>query len=74
MERTTISLPGELLDRLRRIAAEQRTSIAALIREALEEKVTTYRPKPRSLGVGASGRSDVARSSGEERAGTRTWR
>jgi metal-responsive CopG/Arc/MetJ family transcriptional regulator len=74
MERTTISLPEELLDRLRRIAAEQRTSIAALIREALEEKVTTYRPKPRSLGVGASGRSDVARSSREERAGTRTWR
>jgi predicted transcriptional regulator len=38
MERTTISLPEELLQRLRLIAAERRTSMAALIREAVEEK------------------------------------
>jgi metal-responsive CopG/Arc/MetJ family transcriptional regulator len=74
MERTTISLPEELLDRLRRIAADQRTSIAALVREALEEKVTAYRPKPRSLGVGASGHRDTARRTSEERASTRSWR
>lgn len=45
MERTTISIPDELLRRLRIIAAERRTSIAALVREALEERVTTYRPR-----------------------------
>jgi predicted transcriptional regulator len=38
MERTTISIPDELLRRLRMIAAECKSSIAALIREALEEK------------------------------------
>jgi metal-responsive CopG/Arc/MetJ family transcriptional regulator len=74
MERTTISLPEDLLDRLRRIAAERRTSMASLIREALEEKVSTYRPKPRSLGIGASGNSDTAKTTGEERAGSRPWR
>ena len=74
MERTTISLPEELLDRLRRIAAEQRTSIASLIREAIEEKIGAYRPKPKSLGIGASGSPDTARRSGDERAGTRSWR
>lgn len=37
MERTTISLPEELLDRLRRIAAEEVTSMATLVREAVEE-------------------------------------
>jgi metal-responsive CopG/Arc/MetJ family transcriptional regulator len=38
MQRTTISIPDELLQRLRVMAAERRTSIAALVREALEEK------------------------------------
>jgi hypothetical protein len=40
--------------------------MAAIIREALEEKAQEYRPKPRSLGMGASGRSDISRRSGEE--------
>jgi len=74
MERTTISIPEELLGRLRRIAAEQKTSIAALVREALEEKVVSYQPRPRSLGAGASGHSDTARRSSQERAGTKSWR
>lgn len=74
MERTTISLPEELLDRLRRIAAEEGTSMAALVREAVEEKVGSHRPTPRSLGIGASGRSDTARRSGEERPEPRPWR
>jgi metal-responsive CopG/Arc/MetJ family transcriptional regulator len=54
MERTTISLPEELLQRLRLIAAERRTSMAALIREAVEEKVRNHPAKPRSLGMGDS--------------------
>ena len=74
MERTTISLPEDLLRRLRGIAAEEGTSMAALIREAIERKVETHRPRPRSLGIGASGQSDTARRSGEERAEPRTWR
>jgi metal-responsive CopG/Arc/MetJ family transcriptional regulator len=74
MERTTISLPEELLDRLRRIAAERQTSMASLIREAVEQKVAEHRPRPRSLGVGASGATDTARRTGEERPVPRPWR
>jgi metal-responsive CopG/Arc/MetJ family transcriptional regulator len=74
MYRTTISLPEELLQRLRQIAAERRTSMAALIREAVEEKIESYRPRPRSLGIGASGHTDTARRTGAERAEPRSWR
>jgi metal-responsive CopG/Arc/MetJ family transcriptional regulator len=74
MERTTISLPEDLLGRLRVIAAEERTSMAALIREAVEDKVGQYRPKPRSIGAGASGYADTARRSGDERPEPRSWR
>ena len=49
------------------LAAERRTSMGALIREALEEKSAAYRPKPRSLGIGDSGRTDTARRSADER-------
>lgn len=74
MERTTISLPEDLLKRLRLQAAERRTSMAALIREALKEKSDSYRPKPKSLGIGDSGYSDTSRRAGEERAVPRLWR
>jgi metal-responsive CopG/Arc/MetJ family transcriptional regulator len=74
MQRTTIVAPDELLKRLRRMAAERGTSMADLIREALEDKVRTDRPRPRSLGLGASGYSDTARRAGEERAVPRSWR
>jgi metal-responsive CopG/Arc/MetJ family transcriptional regulator len=65
MERTKISIPEELLKRLRLMAAERRTSIASLVREALEEKTRSYRPRPRSLGIGASGHTDTARRTAE---------
>jgi hypothetical protein len=67
MPRTTIVAPEELLDRLRRIAVERGVSMASIIREALEEKAQNYRPRPRSLGIGASGHSDTARRTPEER-------
>ncbi|MBI4311922.1 MAG: ribbon-helix-helix protein, CopG family [Chloroflexi bacterium] len=74
MERTTISIPDELLERLRLMAAERRTSMAALVREALEEKARSYRPKPKSLGIGASGHTDTARRSADFRPEPRSWR
>jgi hypothetical protein len=74
MERTTICVPDDVLQRLRVIAAEQRISMASLVREALEEKVEKHRPRPRSLGIGASGRTDTARLTGEQRAEPRSWR
>lgn len=74
MPRTTISLPEELLRRLRVIAAEEGTSMAQLVREAVEEKLVSHRPRPRSLGIGASGHSDTGHRSGEERPEPRSWR
>ena len=74
MTRTTISIPDELLRRLRLIAAERGTSIAALVREALEEKARSFSPRPKSLGVGFSGRMDTARRTADERAEPRPWR
>jgi hypothetical protein len=74
MRRTTIVTPEHLLTRLRQMAAERGTSMAELIREALEDKVSSSRPRPRSIGLGASGHSDTAERSGDERPQPRSWR
>lgn len=73
MKRTTIVAQDALLTRLRRIAAERGTSFGALVREALEEKALPRRPRPRCLGVGASGHTDTAERSGAERPVPRSW-
>jgi hypothetical protein len=74
VHRTTIVTPEHLLKQLRQMAAERGTSMAALIREALEEKVRSHRSPPRSLGLGASGHRDTAQRAGEERPKPRSWR
>jgi plasmid stability protein len=74
MERTTISLPEDLIRRLRILAAEQGTSMSTLVRDAVEQKLKTHRPRPRSLGIGASGHADTARRSAQERPEPRPWR
>lgn len=74
VERTTLSIPGPLLERARLVTAERRISMAELVREALEEKLATHRPAPRSLGVGASGHSDTARRAADDRPEPRPWR
>jgi ABC-type histidine transport system ATPase subunit len=74
MRRTTIVAPDDLLGRLRAEASERGVSLAAVIREALEEKARAFRPKPRSLGVGDSGRTDIARRTAEEPAIPDPWR
>jgi len=42
--------------------------------EVVDEKPATSRPRPRSLGVGASAHSDTARRAGGERPEPRSWR
>lgn len=74
MERTTISLPEELHDRLRLLALQRKTSMAHLIREALEAKVAEMRPKPKSIGLGASKYTDTSIRAGEEKPKPRQWR
>ncbi|MBI3928771.1 MAG: CopG family transcriptional regulator [Armatimonadetes bacterium] len=74
MERTTISLPAELIRRVKMLAAQRGTSMAALIREALEEKTAGHRPLPRSLGIADSGHTDTAYLTGEEWPEPLSWR
>jgi len=74
MDRTTITLDVETRTCLRRIAAERGISMAALIREAIDTTIEEHAPKPRSLGVGASGIPDTARRSGDQRPEPRAWR
>lgn len=65
VRRTTLVFPDELLNRLRHIADERGISFAALVREAAEDKVKSYRPRAKSFGLGASGRKGVARRASE---------
>jgi predicted transcriptional regulator len=74
MDRTTISLDDATRRRLRRLAAERGVSMAALIREAIDEKVDRQAPKPKSLGIGASGTTDTAGRTADERPEPRSWR
>ena len=74
MERTTISLPRELIIQLRIMAAERRTSMASIIREAIEEKMKQKRPKPKSLGIFDSGYTDTSTTLATERTPPRSWR
>jgi plasmid stability protein len=74
MRRTTIVAPEHLLKRLRLMAAERGTSMAELIREALEDKLAGERPRPRSIGIGASGHKDTSQRSSTERPVPRAWR
>ena len=74
MDRTTLSIPAELRMRLRRLAAERGVSMATIVREAIDEKLAEARPRPRSVGVGASGVRDNAQRSADERPEPRAWR
>ncbi|HEY6570820.1 MAG TPA: CopG family transcriptional regulator [Candidatus Limnocylindrales bacterium] len=67
MDRTTITLDVETQARLRRIAGERGMSMAAVIREAIDHTIERHAPRPRSLGVGASGTRDTARKAGDRR-------
>ena len=74
MSRTTITIDEDVRRRLRRIAADRGVSMATIIREAIDEKAGRFAPRPRSLGIGASGTTDTARRSAEERPEPRPWR
>ncbi|MDE3074424.1 MAG: CopG family transcriptional regulator [Chloroflexota bacterium] len=73
MHRTTVMIPDDLVEKLRLLAYERRTSMGSIIREALEDKAKAGHPRPTCLGIGASGFTDTARRTGEERAQPRPW-
>jgi predicted transcriptional regulator len=74
MDRTTLTLDEATRRRLRKIAADRGISMAALIREAIDDVVERHAPTPRSLGIGASGVRDTGRRAGEVRPEPRAWR
>jgi hypothetical protein len=82
MERATVSLPPDLLKRLRHMAAERHTSVASIIREAIEEKAAKQgpkspagqRPKPTVFGMGDSGHTDTSKLASEGPVPPVSWR
>lgn len=74
MQRTTLMLPEEVHGRLRRLAAEEGVSMATIVRRAIDDQLDRVRPLPRSIGIGASGTTDNARRTAEERPAPRSWR
>jgi hypothetical protein len=74
MVRTTVMADQQTMDRLKALARDRGVSLAAIVREALEDKAKEYRPKPSSIGISASGRSDIATTEAAERVPPRSWR
>ena len=79
MERTTIALPRDLHRRLRVMAAERGISMTQLIREMIDEGLEdkfreSRRPKPTSIGIFDSGRSDISELTSNGLPEAPTWR
>lgn len=63
MKRTTIFADEGLLDEIKSLSAEEKRSVADIVREAMEEYVRRKRKTARKVsfsGIGNSGRRDVA--------------
>jgi hypothetical protein len=73
MRRMVISLPEELHERVRVLGINSGVSMAALVRDLLEERTRRERPKPR-FGAFTSGYTDTGRMAGEMRYEPRSWR
>jgi Ribbon-helix-helix protein, copG family len=75
MKRTTIVAPEELLQRLRAVAREENTSLAEVIRQALEWRAAQTKTF-HFVGAGESSEPpyDVGRRAGDTRFMPRSWR
>jgi len=67
MTRTTIVADDHVIARLKALARERGISFSQLVREALEEKAREFRPKPKSIGVFRSGRTDISEQASQGR-------
>jgi hypothetical protein len=74
MSRTTIIADDHVIARLKSLARERGVSFSQVVREALEEKALTHRPKPKSIGVFRSSRTDIASTDATERVPPVSWR
>ena len=66
MERIIIDVPDHVLSRLQQIAEGRGITLNEVILEALVEKADSIRPVPQTLGMFASGYTDISLRSGEE--------
>jgi hypothetical protein len=55
-------------------AIEEATGPRRVIREQLEKRAEGHHPRPCSLGLGDSGRTDIARRTAEEQISPEAWR
>ena len=63
MKRTTIFGDETVMETLRKVAHKQKTSLSAVIRTALQEYASKHQGTvtvPSFLGIGRSGRKDIA--------------
>lgn len=63
MKRTTILADEDLLPEIQEIAAEEKKSMAKVMREAMKSYIRKKRPgkkKPSFVGIARSGRKDIA--------------
>lgn len=74
IRRTTIMADEATLERLKALARDRGVSFAQVVREALEEKALSRRPRPRSLGIGQSAEGATARDVASGRQPPRSWR
>lgn len=74
MVRTTIMADADLIDSLRALARARGLSFAEIVREALRQKASEFRPKPASLGAFESGIADVRAVHDTGRMAPRSWR
>jgi len=68
MRRTTVFADDDVLKKLQQIAMRENSTVAEVTRKALHEHVSRRRPKRSRLsliGIGRSGRKDVAQRSEE---------
>ena len=68
MKRTTVFADEDILKKLREIAKKENSSVSEVTRKAIQEYVSRRRPKRSRLsliGIGRSGRKDVAERSEE---------
>ncbi|MDD1763076.1 MAG: ribbon-helix-helix protein, CopG family [Methanothrix sp.] len=72
--KTTVVLPEDLHERVKRAAAARRESMGAVIRRAIEKEVSDIRPRLTCIGIGDSGRTDISARIGEEGFEPEPWR
>lgn len=63
----------ETMLKLKALARERHVSLGVVVREALEAKASEFRPPLTCIGIGNSGRPDIASTEATERVPPLSW-